>query len=122
MRDVGRPQIPTSRPKKKEEHNLTTIFGKPPGFDALRCGIAVACVFLAPYAFATDARGLSAPTVETDSTLSEIVVTAERREGSVAKSPISIPEFSHQKMGDLHIENFWDLASMVPSLTIQISD
>lgn len=103
---------------------MTTIFRKPPGFDALRCGIAVACVFLAPYAFASAAHGPnspSAPTVATDSTLSEIVVTGERGEESIAKSRSVSRRIHRKKMDRLHIENFRDLASIVPGLTIQIS-
>jgi iron complex outermembrane receptor protein len=102
----------------------TTILRKPLGFDAFRCGVAAACVFLAPYAFASDAPGPSAPsapTVEAASTLTEIVVTAQRREESIAKVPISVTAFSQKTMDDLHIENFTDLALIVPGLTIQTS-
>ena len=101
--------------------NHVAGFSSPPGFDALRYVIAAAYVFLAPCASASDAPGPSAPTVEADSTLSEIVVTAERGEESIANVPISITAFSQKKMDDLHIENFTDLASIVPGLTIQIS-
>jgi iron complex outermembrane recepter protein len=100
---------------------VTRIFRKPPGFEALRRGIASACVFLASYAFGSDAPGPDAHTVETDRTLSEIVVTAERRAESIAKVAIVITAFSQKTMGELHIENLSDLASIAPDLTVQIS-
>ena len=115
---------PTSKKKEdKEKYNVTRILRKPPGFDAIRCGPAAACVCLPPYAFASDAPGSSgpsAPKVETGSTRSEIV-SAERRDESIAKVPISIAAFSQKTMDNLHIGNFSDLASIVPGLTIEIS-
>ena len=58
------------------------------------------------------------PAERTDAGLEEIIVTAQRREESLDKVPISVTAFSQKTMDDLHIENFTDLASIVPGLVL----
>lgn len=60
----------------------------------------------------------SGPTsTDTQSTgLQQIVVTAERREESIERVPISITALSQQTMDDLHVEKLADLATLVPGL------
>ena len=53
-----------------------------------------------------------------NSTLEEVVVTAERREETLDKVPASLTAFSQKTMDDLHIESFSDLASIVPGLVL----
>jgi iron complex outermembrane receptor protein len=50
--------------------------------------------------------------------LQEIVVTAERREETLDKVPISVTAFSQKTMDDLHIQTFSDLAAVVPGLVM----
>jgi len=51
--------------------------------------------------------------------LTEIIVTAQRREESIEKVPISITAFTQRTMDDLHIESLADLGTLVPGLSIQ---
>lgn len=50
--------------------------------------------------------------------LEEIVVTAQRREESIDKVPISITALSQKTMDDYHIQSISDLATVVPGLNI----
>jgi len=50
--------------------------------------------------------------------LAEIIVTAQRREESVDKVPISVTALSQRTMDDLHIQNVNDLATVVPGLAL----
>lgn len=50
--------------------------------------------------------------------LQEIVVTAERHADPLSKVPISMSAYSQKSMDDLHIQNFQDLASVVPGLIV----
>ncbi len=50
--------------------------------------------------------------------LQEVVVTAERREEGVQKVPASVVALSQKSLDDLHIQNFSDLASLVPGLDL----
>ena len=97
---------------------MTTISSKPRGLDAFRCGIAAACVLLAPHAIAADASDSGAPAEEAGNTLDDIVVTAQRREEKLDKVPISVTAFSQKTMDDLHIQTFADLATIVPGLIV----
>jgi outer membrane receptor protein involved in Fe transport len=58
------------------------------------------------------------PAEGTNTGLEEIIVTVERREERLDKVPISVTAFSQKTMDDLHIENFSDLASIVPGLVL----
>ncbi len=58
---------------------------------------------------------------EEDEKLQEITVTATRREQRLDQVPISLTAFSQKTMDDLHIENFSDLAGVVPGLVLQTS-
>ena len=50
--------------------------------------------------------------------LTEIIVTAQRREESVKKVPISITALNQQTMDNLQIQNVRDLATIVPGLSL----
>lgn len=50
--------------------------------------------------------------------IQEIVVTAERREESVKKVPISITALNQRTMDDLQIQNVRDLATIMPGLAL----
>ena len=52
--------------------------------------------------------------------LREVIVTAQRREESIDKVPISMTALSQQSMDELHIESITDLASVVPGLYLSI--
>jgi iron complex outermembrane recepter protein len=104
--------------RRTSQHDVSTIFCKLFGFDALRCGISVACILLAPHAMADDPAGPTVPTENNANSLEEIIVTAQRREENVNKVPISITALSQKTMDDLHIQTFSDLASIVPGLIV----
>lgn len=53
--------------------------------------------------------------------LTEITVTAQRREESIDKVPISMTAFPQTTLDDLHIQSFSDLAATVPGLVITTS-
>lgn len=50
--------------------------------------------------------------------LTEIVVSAQRRDESVNKVPISMTALSQAALDDLHVENLSDLASIAPGLML----
>jgi iron complex outermembrane recepter protein len=50
--------------------------------------------------------------------LEEIVVTAQRREESISRVPISLTAISQRTIDDLHLQSFADLESVVPGLVI----
>ena len=81
------------------------------------CLLTIACVVLAAPALGADTSAAGAPAEEAN-TLEEIIVTAERREERLDRVPISATAFSQKAMDDLHIENFSDLASIVPGLVL----
>src|SRR5580658_5758555 len=89
---------------------MTRISFKPFTRGMVRCVLTVASVVLA-------APALGAAE-ETNTGLEEITVTAQRREESLDRVPISVTAFSQKTMDDLHIENFTDLASIVPGLVL----
>jgi outer membrane receptor protein involved in Fe transport len=84
----------------------------------VRCVWTIAPVLLAAHAIGADTSAPSATAEGTNSGLEEIIVTAQRREESLDKVPISVTAFSQKTMDDLHIENFQDLASIVPGLVL----
>ena len=83
---------------------------------------AVAVLIFAP-ALAAAAAGLTQTTAGPEDGspkegLTEIVVTAQRRDESIKKVPISITALSQQSMDDLQIKQLNDLATVVPGLFI----
>ena len=72
----------------------------------VRCVWTIAPVLLAAHAIGADTSAPSATAEGTNSGLEEIIVTAQRREESLDKVPISVTAFSQKTMDDLHIENF----------------
>src|SRR5271155_5336146 len=85
---------------------------------AKQVGGAVAAAILAsltpPYIEA--ARALDAPADDTGA-LSEIVVTAERREESIQSVPLSVTAISGDTLAKFDIVNFDDYAHLVPNLS-----
>src|ERR1700734_4340024 len=100
-------------------HSMTR-FQKPAARVAIRCVVSIAFALRAAHALGEDISvpGTSAEKIGIG--LEEIIVTAQRREESLDKVPISVTAFSQKTMDDLHIENFSDLASVVPGLVLQI--
>lgn len=99
---------------------MTPIFFKPFTRGSVSCILAGATLLLAAHALGADASGSGAPVEGTNAGIEEIIVTAQRREESLDKVPISVTAFSQKTMDDLHIENFQDLATIVPGLVLQI--
>jgi len=97
---------------------MTRIFYKPFTRGSVRDVLTAASVLLAANALGADTSFPGTPAEETDTGLGEIIVTAQRREESLDKVPISLTAFSQRTMDDLHIENFFDLASIVPGLVL----
>jgi outer membrane receptor protein involved in Fe transport len=97
-----------------------SIWGKAFDWNAVRCGIATACLMVAGRAIAADASGPTASTQESNTGLEEIIVTAERREEKLDKVPISVTAFSQKTMDDLQIKSFTDLAAVTPGLVFSV--
>jgi|HubBroStandDraft_1064217.scaffolds.fasta_scaffold04500_4 iron complex outermembrane receptor protein len=115
-------------PKKVWTSRLSTG-GKLFGLEPLCWSIALAlssALSLAAHASAADTPATAAdtstatgPTKEAgNEELQQIVVTAERHADPLSKVPISMSAYSQKSMDDLHIENFQDLASVVPGLIV----
>jgi len=79
--------------------------------------VAALGTFMASLGGASVAHGQEA---QDEAKLEEIVVTAQRREESLDKVPISVTAFSQKTMDELHIQSFSDLASVVPGLVIPV--
>jgi iron complex outermembrane recepter protein len=97
---------------------MTRVAYKPSSRGTVRHVLTVAFVLAAACALG---EGTSAPdtlAAGTDTGLEQITVTAQRREESLDKVPISVTAFSQKTMDDLHIQNFFDLASIVPGLVM----
>jgi iron complex outermembrane receptor protein len=97
---------------------MRRTFYKPFTRGTVRCVLTVAYVLLAARAFGADTSAPGTPAEGTNTGLEEIIVTAERREERLDQVPISVTAFSQKTMDDLHIENFSDLASIVPGLVM----
>ncbi len=97
---------------------MTRICYRPFTRGTVRCVLTVASVLLAAHALGADISAPGTPAEGTSTGLEEIIVTAQRREESLDKVPISVTAFSQKTMDDLHIENFSDLASIVPGLVL----
>ena len=104
--------------QKKGPHCMTPISHQPPSRGNVRCVLMITCALLAAHASRADITGPAAATEGTATGLEEIIVTAQRREESLDKVPISVTAFSQKTMDDLHLENFQDLASIVPGLVL----
>jgi hypothetical protein len=65
----------------------------------------------------TRAATASGNAEESPDSLAEIIVTAQRRSENLEKVPLSITALSNRTLGDLHIQSFSDLASIVPGYT-----
>jgi hypothetical protein len=99
---------------------MTSIFCKPFTMGTVPYVLTGATLLLAAHALGADTSPSGASAEGTNTGLEEIIVTAERRQESLDKVPISVTAFSQKTMDDLHIENFQDLASVVPGLVLQI--
>ena len=96
---------------------MTRQLPNPRGSAALRYAIAAACTVLGSHAVAADTAAM--PAASSGNALEEIVITAQRREETLDKVPISISAFSQKNLDDLHIQSFLDLATIVPGLIVQ---
>ena len=99
---------------------MTSIFCKPFTMGTVPYVLTGATLLLAAHALGADTSPSGASAEGTNTGLEEIIVTAERRRESLDKVPISVTAFSQKTMDDLHIQNFQDLASVVPGLVLQI--
>jgi iron complex outermembrane recepter protein len=82
---------------------------------AIRCNSTVAFILLASALAAHPAR---AADTATSSTLEEIVVTAQKRVGSVQDTPFSVSATSQERIRNSGAENITDFARNVAGLTI----
>src|ERR1700733_8968372 len=81
----------------------------------IRCNSIVACVLFASALAAYPAR---AADTATSATLEEIVVTAQKRAGSVQDTPFSVSATSQDQLRNSGAENITDFARNVAGLTI----
>ncbi len=59
---------------------------------------------------------------ESELVLEEIIITAERREGSLQEVPIAVSTFSQSDLEALQVETIGDLQSLVPNLSLHVGD
>ncbi|WP_298200449.1 TonB-dependent receptor [Novosphingobium sp.] len=87
---------------------------------ALACAAAAAPAFAADTAVAADEAAAAAETTAPDSTgLTDIVVTATKRETNLQKTPISISVMGTDDIKKRHVQSLFDLADgAVPSLRV----
>jgi iron complex outermembrane receptor protein len=106
-----------------------SVSGKLFGLKPLCWSIALALsslLSLAAHATAADTPATTAdtsteagpPKEAGNEELQQIVVTAERHADPLSKVPISMSAYSQKTMDELHVENFQDLASVVPGLIV----
>src|ERR1700730_4920302 len=81
--------------------------------DVVRKGCALACIGLANYVLAADE---SAAPNNSDYTLTEIVITATKREESLSKVPASVVAFSERDLQTAGMTNFEEVAALTPGL------
>ena len=84
---------------------------------AILCA-AVVYALGGPSGLAADTSAPGAQPAGGDDQLGEIIVSAQRREEKLDKVPISVTAFSQKTMDDFHVENFQDLATIVPGLVV----
>jgi iron complex outermembrane receptor protein len=82
---------------------------------SIRCKGTIACILLASAVLAHPVR---AADTATSTTLDEIVVTAQKRAGSVQDTPFSVSATSQQQIRDSGAQNITDFARNVAGLTI----
>jgi outer membrane receptor protein involved in Fe transport len=68
------------------------------------------------------ALGSPAALAQVDTTLGEVIVTAQKREQSLQDVPISIDALGEQKLDELNVQNFKDYVQFLPSVTMAPSD
>ncbi len=96
--------------------NVNTLMGRAFEFKWLECTTMAVGMLLTQNVVAQGAAG---PTrADSNNTLEEITITAQRREEKLDKVPISVTAFSQKVMDDLHIRSFSDLATIVPGLIV----
>jgi outer membrane receptor protein involved in Fe transport len=59
---------------------------------------------------------------DTDSTLGEVIVTAQKREQSLQDVPISIKALDQETLSELNIQDFKDYVQFLPTVTMAASD
>jgi iron complex outermembrane recepter protein len=98
---------------------MTRYFCRPFRSGAIRCVLTAAFVLPNAHTWGADT---SASTTAVDEShlpeLEEITVTAQRREESLNKVPVSITALSQKNMDDLRIRTLSDLARIVPGLVL----
>jgi iron complex outermembrane recepter protein len=78
---------------------------------------AIAAALLPGAAFAQSAGGSTAPqATETEGGLQEVIVTAERREGSLQETPLAVTALSEEALENRQVTEARDLARYTPSL------
>jgi iron complex outermembrane receptor protein len=82
---------------------------------ALAAGVAASTAVL----MGGVANAADPPPAGATSTLTEVVVTAQRRSESLQKVPVAITAFTQQQLTEKSITNVYDLNNAVPGLTVQ---
>jgi iron complex outermembrane receptor protein len=93
---------------------MPVVLPKRPRISIARTPIASA-VFLALASPALMAQ-------DTDATLGEVIVTAQKREQSLQDVPISITALGNETLDELNIQNFKDYVQFLPTVTMAASD
>ena len=83
-------------------------------------GVSCTALLLSGTALAQTTPALTGDQVTADSGLSEIVVTARRREERAQAVPIAITAFSQNELDQQHIQQLTDLSRAVPSLAVSV--
>lgn len=77
-------------------------------------------VSLPACAFAQAAAMTAEGVADADSSVQEIVVTAEKRSGNVTNTPVSVQVLSADKLADAAVTNIYDIANLTPGLRMDL--
>lgn len=88
-------------------------------FNGVAIGATIASAFVAHGALAQEAPG--APQARPDSTVTEVVITAQRRSERLDKVPIAASVVSGKELKDRDVKAIGDLVAQTPSLSVQNS-
>jgi iron complex outermembrane recepter protein len=97
---------------------MTSISDKHCVSEGLRRGAMTVCLLLASPLMAANAAE-SGQAADTSASLEEVVVTAEKREETIDKVPISVSVLSRDAMAQRNIQNIADVAAVSPGIDFQ---
>jgi iron complex outermembrane receptor protein len=98
---------------------MTPVSGKKLHTNCSQYSVTVYCVLFVLFATEIEATRASESTDDTPGVLAEVVVTAEKREETLGKVPISVSVLTRDDMQERNIENIADVAAVSPGIDFQ---